>query len=145
VPDYHTICKKRFKSEQKIHVHPFGLSSENGRFPIAVADNGSSISSRKDSAFLIEVPVESIKDFIGKNGINKIDLLKINIEGGEYDVLPALISTGLINIVDEIQIQFHDFIPEAEKKRDEIRSKLSLTHNETWCYRFVWENWKRKA
>ena len=42
-----------------------------------------------------------------------------------------------------IQVQFHDFVIEnAEERVNNIRKALSLTHVQTWCYEFVWENWE---
>jgi FkbM family methyltransferase len=144
VPDFFTACQKRFQDNKEILIYPFGLASENGTFPISFDANASSITVANEKSSTINVQVQSIADFISSNKITSIDLMKINIEGGEFDILPSLISTGLINIINEFQIQFHDFIPDAEFKRNEIRKALSLTHQETWCYTFVWENWKKK-
>ena len=47
----------------------------------------------------------------------KIDLLKINIEGGEYEVLENLIENDLIKNIDNIQIQFHDFVFSRRKEK----------------------------
>jgi FkbM family methyltransferase len=144
MPVFFTKCLNRFSNFSNIKIYPFGLASKKGMFPISVSANGSSISLIKKDGPVIDVFVESIVDFINSENIDRIDLFKINIEGGEYDVLPALISSGLIKRVDNLQIQFHDFIPNAERMRDDIRMLLLETHNETWCYKFVWENWKRK-
>jgi FkbM family methyltransferase len=91
----------------------------------------------------IDKPIEEVhvlnnQDTIGCLG--EIDLLKINIEGGEYDVLPVCDFTKIKNI----QIQFHSFVPDAFKMRDEIRKKLSLTHYVTYSFDWIWENWRRK-
>ena len=56
-----------------------------------------------------------------------------------------MIENGTINKVDNLQVQFHNFVPKAIRKRNAIRAKLSLTHHETWCYEFVWENWKKNV
>lgn len=39
--------------------------------------------------------------------IDDIGLMKINIEGGEYELLERMIELGIINKVKDIQIQFH--------------------------------------
>ena len=70
--------------------------------------------------------------------------MKINIEGGEYPILLHMISEKKLSVVDNYQIQFHNFIDNANELRNKIIEGLSKTHTRTWCYTFVWENWKRK-
>ena len=69
--------------------------------------------------------------------------MKINIEGGEYDLLDRLITTGLVGKIDNIQVQFHEFVPNAKERMQNIQKKLSKTHTPTYQYEFIWENWKR--
>ena len=70
--------------------------------------------------------------------------MKINIEGGEFEVIPELIKTNLISRVDNLQVQFHEFIDNSKYKRDEIQKKLRKTHRLTYNYYFVWENWEKQ-
>jgi FkbM family methyltransferase len=74
-----------------------------------------------------------------------IDLLKINIEGLEYDLLNHIIGAGLHTRIKNIQVQFHQIegVP-YERWHDEISKQLSLTHKLTWHYPFCWENWALK-
>ena len=76
-------------------------------------------------------------------GLDHIDLLKINIEGGEYDLLPNLIASGWIERITDIQVQFHDFVPDAIAKTQRIQESLRRTHRITWMFPMVWENWTR--
>jgi len=131
-----------FSNESKINVYDFGLSNSNKIESISLLSDGSSVfieSNNKE-----EISLVSVVDFIKDNNIDKIDLMKLNIEGGEYDVLEALIESDLIDIVDNIQVQFHNFIDDADSRRDKIRKGLSDKFNETYCYKFVWENWTKK-
>lgn len=74
-----------------------------------------------------------------------IALLKINIEGAEYDVLNHIISAGLHKGIKNLQIQFHQIagVP-YEKWYKDISDKLNKTHAITWHYPYCWENWKLK-
>lgn len=74
-----------------------------------------------------------------------IDLLKINIEGAEYDVLSHIVDAGLHTLIKNIQVQFHQIagVP-YEKWYKEIADKLSKTHSLTWHYPYCWENWRLK-
>ncbi len=81
----------------------------------------------------------------GKNIEAKhVDLMKLNIEGAEFDLLDRLIAKKLHKKVTDIQIQFHKIDDKSEERRNKIREKLSKTHDCTWNYPFVWENWKLK-
>jgi FkbM family methyltransferase len=75
-----------------------------------------------------------------------IDLLKVNIEGAEYDVLNHIIGAGLHHRINNIQAQFHQIegVPH-EQWYKELAEKLSETHSLTWHYPFCWENWQAKA
>jgi hypothetical protein len=67
--------------------------------------------------------------------------MKINIEGGEYDLLDHLIETGWIRRIRDVQIQFHDFVSGATQRMHHIQAALKNTHHTTYQYPFVWENW----
>ena len=75
---------------------------------------------------------------------NKVDLLKINIEGGEYDILTRMCDTGTINKVDNIQIQFHNFVEDAQNKYNNIVNKLQDTHKCDFDSMWRWSFWSKK-
>lgn len=134
--------KSMFLNDSNIHVYDYGLSNDTKTEEISLLSDGSSVfleSKNKEKINLV-----SVVDFINDNNIDRIDLMKLNIEGVEYDVLEALIESNLIDIVYNIQVQFHNFVDDAENRRDNIRAKLSEKFNETYCYKFVWENWTKK-
>ena len=83
----------------------------------------------------------SCLDFSKYNSV----LLKLNIEGGEYEVLADLLESHFIDKITFIQIQFHDFMPDAENMRASLRRKLAKTHVESWCFDFIWESWRLKT
>jgi len=138
---YNSICK-RFRDFEKIKVFNFGLSDKEGQLVINLSDDGSSI--YKAGGGKETVNVKDIRSFLSSQNIPQVDLMKINIEGGEFEVLPALINSGLINIFSDIQVQFHNFIKDAVQQRRNIRSNLISTHYLTYDYWFIWENWKKK-
>ena len=138
---YQSICE-RFKNNPKIKVFNFGLSDKDAEMMISISDDASSI--HKDTDNKENIILKSINDFIIENKIQHIDLIKINIEGGEFQVLPALISSSFVKNIDNLQIQFHNFIPNSLEMRDNIREELIKTHELTYDYYFIWENWKIK-
>ncbi|SDS34752.1 methyltransferase, FkbM family [Pseudomonas asplenii] len=144
VKAFYDKCVLRFSDIPKVKCFNYGLSSSDGWLDISLAENASSFSSPLAKGNTERVEVRSIAPCIKALDVDKINLIKINIEGGEYDVLPALIASGDISKIENIQVQFHNFVAGAESKRETLREALEETHDETWCYEFVWENWKKK-
>lgn len=144
-PIFYNECKERFKENDNIKCFNFGLSSESKKAFLSNNENESSTKPTKTPCQEY-IPVRLIKfsEFIKKEKIKNIDLLKINIEGGEYDILPHIIKNKSIRRIKYLQIQFHNFINDSEKRRSEIIYKLSETHQQQWCYPFIWESWERR-
>lgn len=156
VPEFYEDCQRRFKDNPNVDVIPRGLSNYTGNKIIAKQAYNSSMF--RGSEGQKELPVDSvygavqpeiirlldIKFFLNGLGIENIDLISINCEGGEYDILDRLIETGNIGKFKNVQVQFHDFHPDAVNRRKQIRKKLLETHTESFNYPFVWESWKRK-
>lgn len=72
-----------------------------------------------------------------------VSLAKLNIEGGEYELIPALVHTGWTKRIDRLIIQFHEIDEESQSRREGIRAMLAETHRCDWEYPFVWESWTR--
>lgn len=134
--------KERFKHNKKIKTFGFGLGAENQSIQMVIDDDGSSV--YKTEGHKQAATIRDIMEIIHKYDIDKIDLLKINIEGGEYDLLTRLIKTGYIKNIRDIQVQFHDFVKNAVQKRNKLQGELSKTHFLTYQYPWVWENWRLK-
>lgn len=141
VKQFYEALIKKFAKNSKIKIYPFGLSGKSYQAEISVAAESSSVFKAgfvKESIRLVD-----IAQFINDQGISHIDLMKINIEGAEYDLLDRLIDANLISSIDNLQIQFHDFVPDAELKVKKLREQLAKTHQLTYQYDFVWENWSK--
>jgi FkbM family methyltransferase len=144
-PKFYKACVRRFISNDKIVPFNYGLSDKNGRFILSDCDDGSSfINLKHQKTAGIECEVKEIFETLDKLGVSGIDLMKINIEGGEYPILLHMISEEKISLVNNYQIQFHNFIDDAEVLRNKITDAFTKTHKRTWCYLFVWENWIKK-
>jgi len=137
---YKEIMEKFIKND-KVQVYNFGLGGKNDEVIFNINGNSSSgfVTQNGHSE---KVKINSVIKFIEKNGIKNIDLIKINIEGGEYELLEKFIETGWISKILNVQVQFHDFVPDAYNRMTKIQEKLKLTHDLTYHYEFVWENWK---
>lgn len=137
VKEFAQMINYQFMHNDKVKVFNFGLSNRDKETNISLEEDGSSIFKTSQKKELVELKKAS-------NHIReKIDLLKINIEGGEYELLENLIENDLIKNIDNIQIQFHDFVFLAKERREQIQNELGKTHYPTYNYPFVWENWKK--
>ena len=143
VPSYFKYCKNRFKNNPNVTCFNFGLSDRDKHDIISI-ENDASSTIRQIESEKIKIKFKSISNFFKTQDIKNISLIKLNIEGGEYELLMLLINFNLIKKIKYLQIQFHDFFFEAQEFRKKIRHELFKTHNEMWCYDFVWESWKKK-
>ena len=139
---YYDKIKERFSLNNDINIFNYGLSAENTDIRITIDDVGTSAFKRSEN--MIDAQLKNVRDFIVENEIQKIDLMKINIEGGEYELLTYLISSGIVKQIVNLQIQFHDFVPDAINKMATIRQHLNKTHNPTYKFDFIWDNWQLK-
>ena len=129
----------------KIVVHPFGLAGSTRKEQLFLAEQGSSTfvnrasESRQITIRLVKASQWFDRELEGRS----VDLMKINIEGGEYELLEHMIRKSLVRRVRNILVQFHeDVIPGAAARMARIQSALSKTHRLTFQERFIWENWE---
>lgn len=142
--------RERFERNPSIVVHGFGLASQStDQAVLILKGQGSSLFHNMSSALEKYDRTETVSlvcaaDFFSEWTIGEVDLIKINIEGGEYDLLQHLIESGLVNQIANIQVQFHDFVPNAQERMELIHRQLRESHFVTFYSEFVWENWARK-
>jgi len=143
VKEFAEFSRRRFKKNKKIKVIELGLSDKTTRIDIALNGDESSVfsdsSKEKES-----IKLKDIKDFLDENKIKRVDLISINIEGGEYNLLKRMIESGDIDKFQNIQIQFHRIGGNYIREREWIQGELSRTHKQKYCFPFVWEAWTRK-
>jgi FkbM family methyltransferase len=141
IPEFANELADKFVGNNKVQVHAFGLGDRDTQQDMA--EKGDESSAFFPSEQMVSVPFRDIRAFVADNDIQSIDLIKINIEGGEYPLLRRMIHTDLVSRCSNLQVQFHDFVPDAERQYAEIRACLVHTHVLTFEYPFVWENWQR--
>lgn len=80
----------------------------------------SSISQIKNS---YEVKAITLNDFVTNNNISKIDYLKVDCEGAEYQIFDSLSNEFLTNKIRKIALEFHHTIdnPKVVKLIDKIK------------------------
>jgi len=73
----------------------------------------------------------------------EIALLKLNVEGMEYEILEALIAQDLMPRIANLQVQFHR-LPGSDELISELAEGLKQTHELVYHEPYCWEGWKRK-
>lgn len=142
VNEFFQRSSERLAGRPKIRLHNIALG--NFMTPTAV------VKVRGDSSgFFAESSPESqvchtttLQNFLLVTSIEKVDLIKLNIEGSEYDVLEHIINKSLQKRIANIQVQWHPIVKNYEARRDIVVSKLQETHSLTYHHPWCWENWK---
>jgi FkbM family methyltransferase len=123
----------------------YGLGAADYTATMILAGPGSSIYSVDPELDTAEVQIRDVVGVLDELGIREVDLLKVNIEGGEYDLFDRLIESDWLPRVRLVSVQFHEWHPKAYRRRRAIRRALARSHTEVWCYPWVWEYWQRTA
>lgn len=144
VEKFYLYSKKRFAHNPTVSLFQYGLGAKEEILSIEEDENKTQMKASHNQKSVINVQLKDIKAVIKELNIPQIDLFKINIEGGEYELLEKVYSMGFMGKVKDFQIQFHDFIPGADQKRASVTEKLKKTHTCTWSYDYIWENWTLK-
>ena len=131
----------RFRKNKDITVFACGLGATTRTETIYI--HGASSSTHKKQAQSEQIEIVDVKKWFDDHSIETVQLMKINIEGGEYELLERLVATGLIDKIVDIQVQFHNFTPDAAARMERLQHAMRATHTPTYQYRFVWENWRR--
>lgn len=143
VAEFAGRIRARFGQNPQIVVHDFGLAGRTRADRIYRRDVGSSVfGSGGDSE-----PIRLVRaaDAFAEAGIEHVDLIKLNVEGGEYELLEHLLDDGWISRIRHLQVQFHDNVPEWRERLASLRARLEETHELEWRHELVWESWRRRA
>ncbi len=103
---------KALKPIDNFHFYPFGISTKSGieRFFMPKDDRGVSgsleLNHAVDEDKFIEVSMQSLPDIVQLLKHNRIDLLKIDIEGSEYELMQHILQTPVF--IGQILVEFHD-------------------------------------
>jgi FkbM family methyltransferase len=115
-----------------------GNSMRQGVFHLS--DNGTSEFIKEKQEKVI-APVIDIKSVLDDLSDSKIGCLKINIEGGEYELMERLNEVNYNSRIKCFLIQFHQQPSDYLKRYENIVRDLSKTHSRVWSYDMVWEKW----
>ena len=118
--DFFDACVERFEDNDKVRCFNFGLGHLNETVSLSDAADASSTKLGQADDASTAVSIRKFSEVVRELKVDHIDLIKINIEGGEFDLLPHMMSDPMITEIDNIQVQFHTFIKDAKKMRRAI-------------------------
>jgi FkbM family methyltransferase len=139
-------CRQTISDEPRIELHPYGLAGQRRVVRLHVEGPGSTIYEDPRASHTreaVEIELRDVADELATIGTERVDLVKINIEGGEYELLDRLHETGWLPRIETLIVQFHEFAPDAYRARRRNRRQLAATHRCTWNYSWVYERWDR--
>ncbi len=107
------------------HFFPVALTGQCGRLSLGPPKAGEdSWFARKGAAGAVEVECTDLASLMQKNGHSRIDLLKMDIEGSEYEAIKHLLRRRLP--VTQLCVEFHHTNLPGVSRRQTIRTILSL-------------------
>ena len=83
--------------------------------------------SSQPSQAAIEVPSIDLQSLMAKNSHSHLDLIKLDIEGAEYEVIDHIIDKRIP--IRQILVEFHEGMLPGTSVMDSIRSMLKLLRN----------------
>lgn len=119
----------QIKENHLIKKFNYVIAGANGPVTLSIAKNPESNSIRQLPADMIDegVIVDGVtfETFLDINEIMSIDLLKVDIEGAEIELFRSM-SDSVIRRINQITIEFHDFIKEHNcfNEVKEIKKRL---------------------
>lgn len=135
---------QRFEGNDRVHPFEWGLGAEDATATLALAAAGSSIYDDEGAMGKVDVTIRDVVGVLDQLGLERLDLLKVNIEGGEYDLFDRLDEAGWLPRIDHILVQFHEWHPKAYRRRRRNRRAFAASHREVWGWSWVWEYWQRR-
>lgn len=132
---------RRFAGVPRIKLYNWGIGEISGYSSFGIrADSTGAWADAPEPEVVHIKSVEEVFDYLK---LDRVDVMKVNIEGGEWEVVPALISSGLILRVANLQVQWHPVGKGSEEKFAALQQRLAMTHSLTFDAGWVWQNWRR--
>lgn len=133
---------KRVGGRSRVFVHPWGIGERTCEAKFSI--KGDMTGEYANNPETETVFLKDVQDIFTALGLGRVNLLKLNIEGGEFTAVEQLIATGLIDRVDNLQVQWHPVVHDYQARFDALQAALAKTHELTFDAQWVWQNWKRK-
>jgi len=123
-------ANRHLNNTQNLHVHNKAVSSKIGSMKFFMpSDNGALGSLLQETGSPMEiVQTTTLTDIIEENNIRRIDYLKIDVEGAEYEILQHC-PTETLAKVQRIVMEYHEFDENQWDHRDLVNLLKSSGFN----------------
>jgi FkbM family methyltransferase len=138
VPSFCRTLRERFSSNGRVRIVEAAIGTSDSEIELRV-QNDSTSAYASPGGERIRVPSIDAARLVKEAA--PVALVKLNVEGAEYDALDRLVSAELLAGIRSVLVQFHRAAPDSEERRERIRQALAATHREVFSYPFVWERW----
>jgi len=142
VPEFFQGVQDRFQGDSGVEVYPYGLAGVAGTLDARLDGPATDASPTNGGSCRIEL--RPFSEVMGRLGVERIGLLKVTIEGGEYELLEALSAGGWLPKIGRLQIQWHPFGPRARSRRAGLTKALAASHRLQWRFDWILESWALK-
>lgn len=131
---------------EKLKFYPIGIAAYDGRVSFSSPKNEEEGSFRVKENDNEEITFEcnTISTIVKEHNLPRIDILKIDIEGFEYEVIDELIESGIL--VHQICVEYHHFFDYIDKKTTIATQKklksfgYKLFHKSGLDYSYILQN-----
>jgi FkbM family methyltransferase len=141
VPEFMEELKIRFSGNKKVKLYEFGIAEHDTKRTFHLSDVSTGEYAEGER---IEVTFKNCKEVFEKLP-SEIDLGMLNIEGGEYELIKLLKTTGDLLKFKILLIQFHYVGWYSLLQYMSIKLILKKNFKIDWSYPFVWEKWIRQS
>lgn len=136
--------RQRFAGNPRVKVFDYGLGDADGQLTFDLDQDATSVATANSSkANSVIGDVRRFSAVVDELGVGEIDLVKLNIEGGEYAVINDINKAKFADKIKLLDVQFHDFVDSAMEKMTDSRNILLKSHTPAFAFDFVWERWIR--
>ena len=141
VNEFNKLEKKYFYND-KVKIYNQAIYSDTKELYLSQEGISSSVITGSDAKKNLKIKAVDIIEIINDKKI--VDLLKLNVEGAEYEIMNRIIDSNNLDKFRSFLIQYHRSVENCEELRKKIR-KILLEKNfkEIFNYDFVWEYWRR--
>jgi FkbM family methyltransferase len=106
-----TLCHQ-IPQHEKLKAVNVAIAGSSSTMPFYVRSQDETSSLQKtgncEPSEILSVRAVKLEDFVNELGLQKIDLLKVDIEGAEIEVLMSC-SDSFLESIPQITVEFHDF------------------------------------
>lgn len=129
--------------EPKFIIQPWALGPSDGKLELWLPKNPEHVSAScrpseamSHDSFVAEC--KSLESVMRELRHEKVDVLKMDIEGAEYEVLRSLVSGTVLDRIGLLLIEFHHWMPSF--KREDTLSAIGSLRGRGWVIQWVSES-----